>query len=127
MGNTASCCTSSAGNEKPEVTVATSAPSSTAEDVKQASAESETPRCVLRFVLPDGSSKEIVFTQRPLGIDFSRSLPLTCKRLKPDLQGEKKEVKIGWCVSHINDQPLPVTFEETLGTLTKAVSVLPSA
>ena len=28
---------------------------------------------------------------RPLGIDFSRGLPLTCKRLKPGMQGERNE------------------------------------
>lgn len=33
---------------------------------------------------------------RPLGIDFSRGLPLTCKRLKPGMQGDRNEAS--WAI-----------------------------
>ena len=83
-------------------------------------------RVVLRFVLPDGGTQDVEFENKPLGIDFSRSLPLTAKRLKPGMLAEKKEVKIGWRVTHINDSPVPATFHETLSNLQQAVSVLPA-
>ncbi|CAE7806972.1 unnamed protein product [Symbiodinium sp. CCMP2592] len=128
MGNAGACCASSTSTEKPEVAVATPGPAGpagqpappepqsgapTEEQTKSASASATDPagpkRVVLRFVLPDGGTQDIEFENKPLGIDFSRSLPLTCKRLKPGMQGEQKEVKIGWCVTHINDTPVPVT------------------
>ncbi|CAE7400359.1 unnamed protein product [Symbiodinium microadriaticum] len=131
MGNAGACCASSASTEKPEVAVAAPLePEPTPEEPKsepEPKATDEPKRVVLRFVLPDGGTQDIEFANKPLGIDFSRSLPLTCKRLKPGMQGEQKEVKIGWCVTHINDTPVPVTFEETLKNLQQAVSVLPAA
>ncbi|CAE7629147.1 GIP [Symbiodinium pilosum] len=131
-------------NEKPEVTVATTTASPPPEDfvstecvrtvlvespaalaqepekaekgpIKAETAEPKTR--VLRFVLPDGGTQDIEFENKPLGIDFSRSLPLTCKRLKPGMQGEKKEVKIGWCVTHINDAPVPAACLHLLARL----------
>eukprot|EP00439_Symbiodinium_sp_Y106_P068722 s713_g11.t1 len=129
MGNAGACCASSTSTEKPEVAVATAPLEPTPEDPKSEqelkgahATDPEPKRVVLRFVLPDGGAQDIEFENKPLGIDFSRSLPLTCKRLKPGMQGEQKEVKIGWCVTHINDTPVPVTFEETLKNLQQAVS-----
>eukprot|EP00913_Durusdinium_trenchii_P020771 g19511.t1 len=130
MGNADSCCASSAGNEKPEVTVATPTPSEELEEKQQEKSgpdvEENPPRLVLRFILPDGTSKDCTFTERPLGIDFSRNLPLTAKRLKPERQGEKNEVKIGSCVSHINGVAVPANFDEALRQLQYEVSFLPA-
>ncbi|CAE8610997.1 unnamed protein product, partial [Polarella glacialis] len=42
---------------------------------------------VLTFELPDKTTRDINFVSRPLGIDFSRSLPLTVKRVKPESPG----------------------------------------
>ena len=137
MGNAgATCCASSTSTEKPEVTVATTTSPPPAEPAQAEPEKTELkteikepkPKCVvLRFSLPDGGTQDIEFESKPLGIDFSRSLPLTCKRLKPGKLGEKKEVKIGWKVTHIDDAPVPMTFEETLKTLQQAVAVLPES
>mmetsp|Transcript_133461 Transcript_133461/g.188540 ORF Transcript_133461/g.188540 Transcript_133461/m.188540 type:complete len:143 (-) Transcript_133461:79-507(-) len=141
MGNAGTCCASSTSSEKPEVAVATgTAPPPSPElrspeeepeksDKGPATEETVEPfkkRVVLRFVLPDGGTQDVEFENKPLGIDFSRSLPLTAKRLKPGMLAEKKEVKIGWRVTHINDSPVPATFDETLSNLQQAVSVLPA-
>lgn len=133
LSDTNNCCASSTGNEKPETTVADPAPVQDQIDkpLEQKPDEKiktdQGPQVVLRFVLQNGTSKDITFTERPLGIDFSRTLPLTCKRLKPGLQGEKNEVKIGWCVSHINGTVIQTNFDETLRDLQDAVNQLPAA
>eukprot|EP00434_Breviolum_minutum_P027077 symbB.v1.2.023946.t1/scaffold2232.1/size85206/3 len=128
MGNANSCCASSTGGEKPESTVA-DAPVEEMESKmeEKRNADERTPQVVLRFIMQNGSSKDVIFTERPLGIDFSRGLPLTCKRLKPGMQGERNEVKVGWCVSHINGAPIPANFDETLRRLQDEVMFLPPA
>mmetsp|Transcript_28468 Transcript_28468/g.45965 ORF Transcript_28468/g.45965 Transcript_28468/m.45965 type:complete len:128 (-) Transcript_28468:132-515(-) len=126
MGNANNCCASSTGNEKPETTVADPAPVQDQIDKALEQKPDQGPQVVLRFVLQNGTSKDVTFTERPLGIDFSRTLPLTCKRLKPGLQGEKNEVKIGWCVSHINGTVIQTNFDEALRDLQDAVKQLPA-
>ena len=148
MGNANSCCASSTEGETPESTVADAAPpveemNSKMEEKKNGD---QRPQMVLRFITQNGSSKDVTFTERSLGIDFSDprpGLPLICKRLKPGMQAERNEVKVGWCLSHINGVPVPVdecvpptyskevkrsaNMNETLRMLQEGIKILPHA
>ena len=59
--------------------------------------KSRRSRAIFLFALHEVVSFVRSTGARPLGIDFSRGLPLTCKRLKPGMQGERNEAS--WALS----------------------------
>eukprot|EP00930_Biecheleria_cincta_P062093 TRINITY_DN4760_c0_g1_i1.p2 TRINITY_DN4760_c0_g1~~TRINITY_DN4760_c0_g1_i1.p2 ORF type:complete len:135 (-),score=34.65 TRINITY_DN4760_c0_g1_i1:259-663(-) len=126
MGNTA-CCSEDKAALPVETAVAAPSPPDESEQkpADEPKSQSETgpkePALVLTFELPDKTMKEIRFEESPLGIDFSRSLPLVVKRLRPNTCGDKLGVQSDWVVALINGSPVPATFEEALDLLKKAV------
>eukprot|EP00933_Yihiella_yeosuensis_P019120 TRINITY_DN15509_c0_g1_i1.p1 TRINITY_DN15509_c0_g1~~TRINITY_DN15509_c0_g1_i1.p1 ORF type:complete len:163 (-),score=29.30 TRINITY_DN15509_c0_g1_i1:141-629(-) len=80
--------------------------------------------CVLLFEKPDKSTQEVIFTARPLGVDFSRSVPLVVKRVKQEglAYGQVEE---GWVLKCIRQEPVKDKFDEALNQLKEVVSNLP--
>ncbi|CAE8613006.1 unnamed protein product [Polarella glacialis] len=81
---------------------------------------------VLTFELPDKTMRDINFTSRPLGIDFSRSLPLTVKRVKPESPGLSQGVSEGWVLKYLAGASVPDTFDGCLEQLKEHVTALPT-
>ncbi|CAE7519158.1 unnamed protein product [Symbiodinium sp. CCMP2456] len=48
------------------------------------------------FQKPDGSNKEINFTMRPWGIDFTKAVPVTVKRVRANSHAASLGVQTDW-------------------------------
>lgn len=79
----------------------------------------------LFFKVANGSTKSVVFIEKPLGIDFNRSLPITVKCCKPGSFAETLGVTKGWELTKANEteiggksaaevKEILVNFAETL-------------
>mmetsp|Transcript_125940 Transcript_125940/g.352634 ORF Transcript_125940/g.352634 Transcript_125940/m.352634 type:complete len:166 (-) Transcript_125940:227-724(-) len=51
---------------------------------------------IMVFELPDGSVKPLTFTRKPLGLDFSKSMPLIVRGVSSGSAGEELGVQCGW-------------------------------
>lgn len=122
MGNTA-CCSDEKSTSPVETAIATSANESKPEPEKPTTETAGATGAVLAltFELPDKTTKEISFAETPLGIDFSKSLPLTVRRLKPGCCADRLGVEADWVVTLINGSAVNPTFDEALTVLKKAV------
>eukprot|EP00438_Fugacium_kawagutii_P018434 Skav226166 [mRNA] locus=scaffold2279:131637:137397:+ [translate_table: standard] len=59
------------------------------------------PGAVFTFKLPDGTTKEVNFQQKPLGLDFSKSIPMMVKAVKKDSVAEEANIQPKWMVTHV--------------------------
>jgi len=63
----------------------------------------------ITFQLPDdgGDSpplrKDVIFTDKPLGLDFDKTIPVTIKRVHADKAGDRNGVQIGWVIVKVNN------------------------
>eukprot|EP00930_Biecheleria_cincta_P086202 TRINITY_DN75528_c0_g1_i1.p1 TRINITY_DN75528_c0_g1~~TRINITY_DN75528_c0_g1_i1.p1 ORF type:complete len:157 (+),score=45.45 TRINITY_DN75528_c0_g1_i1:76-546(+) len=78
----------------------------------------------ITFAMPDGTLKDINFTQKPLGIDFTRSTPPTVKLVKPSSDAHGV-VEAGWKVMKVDGNALPSDFDQTKNYLKEKVGKLP--
>mmetsp|Transcript_31133 Transcript_31133/g.78790 ORF Transcript_31133/g.78790 Transcript_31133/m.78790 type:complete len:145 (+) Transcript_31133:108-542(+) len=82
---------------------------------------------VLTFRTPDASQVPMVFTKKPIGIDFCKSLPVSVKRTHPGGVAEEMGIKSGWVLVRVNDVDLQArTFPEIQELLVKFAMGLPS-
>merc|ERR1711920_820385 len=66
------------------------------------------------FQLPDASTREVVFTCRPVGIEFRKACPIVVKRVVAGGQGEKMGVEAGWGISVVDGKDVATgEFEST--------------
>ncbi|CAK8998290.1 unnamed protein product [Durusdinium trenchii] len=79
-------------------------------------------RCT--FLLPDCSTKEVLFKAKPLGLDFRRSTPLTVRGVRPP-RGQLPEVQVGWILTHLQGEELSVDLKAATLQLLLAVKKLP--
>lgn len=80
---------------------------------------------VFTFKLPDGSVKEVDFQQKPLGLDFSKSIPMMVKAVKKDSVAEEANIQPKWMVTHVKGEEMPNDLKEAMTTILKAVKDLP--
>eukprot|EP00930_Biecheleria_cincta_P104719 TRINITY_DN97103_c0_g1_i1.p1 TRINITY_DN97103_c0_g1~~TRINITY_DN97103_c0_g1_i1.p1 ORF type:complete len:126 (+),score=26.78 TRINITY_DN97103_c0_g1_i1:59-436(+) len=79
---------------------------------------------VITFRLEDGSTKEISFEEKPLGLDFGLRLPMSVKRIKDNSIGTEKGVGLGWTILQIDGEALPDNFDTTLKVVQKKLARL---
>ena len=86
----------------------------------------EAPKAGFMFKLPDDSTKEVVFTSKPLGLDFSKSVPLTVRSVKKESAAEAAGVEANWVLTHIAGDALPADLKEVMRKILEAVRELPT-
>mmetsp|Transcript_131505 Transcript_131505/g.281135 ORF Transcript_131505/g.281135 Transcript_131505/m.281135 type:complete len:193 (-) Transcript_131505:142-720(-) len=78
------------------------------------------------FLLPDGTTKAVVFTRRPLGMDFVKGVPITVKRIRPASQSEHLGVQEGWKLMEVDNTDISkLSFIRGFEQLSKMSSRLP--
>jgi len=87
------------------------------EDLIAQSAAAPQQAMTVVFAVPGQSEKEITFTRRPLGLQFSKKDSLVVQGLLPGSHGEDMGVKAGWAVSKINGEDMSGKKGQDLGVL----------
>ncbi|CAE8683815.1 unnamed protein product [Polarella glacialis] len=93
--------------------------------------EIEAPKVVPKdvkivFQLPDKSQKECIFTQRPLGLDFLKRVPLVVTLIHPLGFAHAAGVEKGWTIKFIAGEPVADDFQAALAQLSSNVAALPA-
>ncbi|CAJ1356606.1 unnamed protein product [Effrenium voratum] len=116
-----SCCALSADEAAIEgVTIVSPA------DLPKIEPASATPtQAAFTFQLPDNSSKEVIFTEKPLGLDFSKSLPMTVKAVRKDSVSHAAGIEARWVLTHIGREAIPSDLKEAMEKILEAVRELP--
>jgi predicted metalloprotease with PDZ domain len=57
----------------------------------------------IKFELPV-SQKTVIFTKKPLGLDFDKEAPIIIKRVQPERHGAELGVEAGWRILSLNDE-----------------------
>eukprot|EP00490_Sorites_sp_Unknown_P027515 CAMPEP_0114675706 /NCGR_PEP_ID=MMETSP0191-20121206/48287_1 /TAXON_ID=126664 /ORGANISM="Sorites sp." /LENGTH=141 /DNA_ID=CAMNT_0001945539 /DNA_START=51 /DNA_END=477 /DNA_ORIENTATION=+ len=86
--------------------------------------EPEPETVTFQFLLPDGTTKDIVVNSKPLGLDFYKSVPLTVKRVKPDACAEVAEVQPQWVLKKCGGEEMKDELKDAMAQLVKAVQYL---
>jgi len=73
---------------------------------------------VLRFELPNGEEKEVEFSERPLGLRYAPTMPLTIMEVIGQSHADFLGVKDGWVVKQIG------AFDLTSKTMDQAYQAL---
>eukprot|EP00450_Noctiluca_scintillans_P000808 CAMPEP_0194488474 /NCGR_PEP_ID=MMETSP0253-20130528/8387_1 /TAXON_ID=2966 /ORGANISM="Noctiluca scintillans" /LENGTH=124 /DNA_ID=CAMNT_0039328845 /DNA_START=71 /DNA_END=445 /DNA_ORIENTATION=- len=96
-------------------------------DVKVKRRSSDSPATMLlTFELPNGSITEVAFSERPLGMKFTPSVPLTVTEVKQTGQASKLGIKDGWMLICVDSEAMNgKSSEYVIGVLCKKASVLP--
>mmetsp|Transcript_96812 Transcript_96812/g.269204 ORF Transcript_96812/g.269204 Transcript_96812/m.269204 type:complete len:175 (-) Transcript_96812:234-758(-) len=80
----------------------------------------------LRFKRLDGEEVDVVVTQKPLGVDFKKSVPLPVKAVRPGSIGEQLHIQTGWVLLAVNHQGIAdVAFETAYAVLKETLSTIP--
>lgn len=78
------------------------------------------------FQLPNGSSRVICFTRRPLGLDFNRHMPITLKHVRPGSHADDLGVEEGWCIRSLQGYDVTqLIFQDVYLALKEASEHLP--
>jgi hypothetical protein len=78
------------------------------------------------FQTKAGEEEAKIFTQQPLGMEFSRNMPIVISRLSGESQADQLGVQAGWEVLAINNIPLAgKTFHDARDILVKLAATLP--
>mmetsp|Transcript_59575 Transcript_59575/g.111492 ORF Transcript_59575/g.111492 Transcript_59575/m.111492 type:complete len:127 (+) Transcript_59575:46-426(+) len=121
------CCAAETPGEVEEIPPATAV--SVAEPKVEApavTAASETPSgAVFTFQLPDKSVKEVTFASKPLGLDFSKAVPMTVKAVKKDSLAEQLRIQPKWIITHVNGKEVPSELKEAMKHILQEVKDLP--
>ncbi|CAK9102199.1 unnamed protein product [Durusdinium trenchii] len=124
------CCESGDGNTVEEVAALPSLASDTPPTPKAAEKPAvEAPPssgASFTFRLPDNTSKEVFFTAKPLGLDFSKSIPMIVKAVKKDSVADEAAVQAKWVVTHVKGQEMPTDLRDAMTAILMAVKDLPS-
>ncbi|CAJ1356605.1 unnamed protein product [Effrenium voratum] len=95
-------------------------------DLPKIEPASATPtQAAFTFQLPDNSSKEVIFTEKPLGLDFSKSLPMTVKAVRKDSVSHAAGIEARWVLTHIGREAIPSDLKEAMEKILEAVRELP--
>ena len=78
------------------------------------------------FELPDGTTRVICFTRRPLGLDFNRHMPITMKHVRPGSQAEILGVEQGWRIRTLHGYDVTqLAFQDVYRALRESSDHLP--
>eukprot|EP00931_Biecheleriopsis_adriatica_P112285 TRINITY_DN86896_c0_g1_i1.p1 TRINITY_DN86896_c0_g1~~TRINITY_DN86896_c0_g1_i1.p1 ORF type:complete len:139 (-),score=25.74 TRINITY_DN86896_c0_g1_i1:89-505(-) len=91
----------------------------------QASGPTPVSSVTFTFSRVDKSSVDLVFRSRPLGIDFTRSVPLSVKGIRKGTAAEFTDVRIGWTLEKVNGAGVPDTFEAATRLVSESIRGLP--
>lgn len=83
------------------------------------------PSVTLGFESLDGGRKEVVFLERPLGIKYSTSTPLTITKINANSHAQELGVQLGWKLRSIGDEDVAgMSTKEVLSLLRHKTNVL---
>ena len=77
------------------------------------------------FRLPDGTTKEVIFTSKPLGLDFQRVLPLKIQGVHPKSCAAQFGIQENWVLIGVKGQLMPMNMEDALKKVLQVVDRLP--
>mmetsp|Transcript_56742 Transcript_56742/g.117222 ORF Transcript_56742/g.117222 Transcript_56742/m.117222 type:complete len:123 (+) Transcript_56742:70-438(+) len=80
---------------------------------------------VFTFQLPDNTSREVTFKSKPLGLDFSKAVPMTVKAVKKDSFADQLQIQPKWIITHAQRKPLPQELKDAMKTILQEVKDLP--
>eukprot|EP00439_Symbiodinium_sp_Y106_P071349 s333_g12.t2 len=80
---------------------------------------------VFTFQLPDNTSREVTFKSKPLGLDFSKAVPMTVKAVKKDSFADQLQIQPKWIITHVQRKPLPQELKDAMKTILQEVKDLP--
>ncbi|CAE7455699.1 unnamed protein product, partial [Symbiodinium necroappetens] len=80
---------------------------------------------VFTFQLPDNTSREVTFKAKPLGLDFSKAVPMTVKAVKKDSFADQLQIQPKWIITHVQRKPMPVELRDAMKTILQEVKDLP--
>ena len=72
------------------------------------------------------ASDQVFFTAKPLGLDFSKSIPMIVKAVKKDSVADEAAVQAKWVVTHVKGQEMPTDLRDAMTAILMAVKDLPS-
>ncbi|CAL1147682.1 unnamed protein product [Cladocopium goreaui] len=75
---------------------------------------------VITFQLPDSSSKDVFFKEKPLGLEFKKSVPLTVNCVR-----DVAKVQCGWIATHLQGEEISTDLKEATIQLVRHVKDLP--
>eukprot|EP00450_Noctiluca_scintillans_P040176 CAMPEP_0194480588 /NCGR_PEP_ID=MMETSP0253-20130528/3341_1 /TAXON_ID=2966 /ORGANISM="Noctiluca scintillans" /LENGTH=161 /DNA_ID=CAMNT_0039319989 /DNA_START=39 /DNA_END=524 /DNA_ORIENTATION=+ len=80
---------------------------------------------VVSFEAPDGDMKLIQFSERPLGMKYSQSTPLTVTEVHSHSHAERRGVQVGWQLRKIGaDDMAGKSVSEVLAVLRRTTNTL---
>eukprot|EP00434_Breviolum_minutum_P022610 symbB.v1.2.019952.t1/scaffold1606.1/size109632/8 len=82
---------------------------------------SETGGLVITFELPDQSRKDVLFKEKPLGLEFKRSSPLSVSCIR-----DVPEVQCGWIITHLQGEAIAPELNSATLQLIQHVKDLPT-
>lgn len=86
----------------------------------------EPPKVTMVFQLPDDTTKEVEFRQRPLGLKYSMSAPPTILEVNPQGRANALGVEVGWKVKSVCGEDLiNMEAKDVNELLCQRCSVLP--
>lgn len=81
---------------------------------------------VLGFELPNGTTTGVTCFQRPLGMQYSKSLPVTVTMVHQESHAAQLGIEEGWRLRYVGEEDMvDRSFAYVLGTLCKTTSHLP--
>ncbi|CAJ1411561.1 unnamed protein product [Effrenium voratum] len=100
-------------------------PSGTSLAAKAVDAAAPSHGITFSFELPDKSVRDIVFVERPLGMDFTSTMPMFVTAVKPQSHADVAGVKPRWIITHVQGARLPADLTAAMGEILRAVKSLP--
>lgn len=82
------------------------------------------PSVKFSFELPDKTTVELDFKEKPLGIDFQKQLPMKVRACKPDTPAAEMKVRTDWQLTHIDGEIIPDEFDKIMQIIKSKVGVL---
>uniref|UniRef100_A0A7S1B018 PDZ domain-containing protein n=1 Tax=Noctiluca scintillans TaxID=2966 RepID=A0A7S1B018_NOCSC len=68
--------------------------------------ESCSPTVVIGFVTPDGEHREVTLSQRPLGMNTTKSPPFTVTAVRNHSHAHDLGIRTGWKLRHIDGEDI---------------------
>ena len=68
---------------------------------------------------------EVIFTEKPLGVDFRKSIPMTVKAVKMDSVAHAAGIDTQWVLTHVQGAAVPSDLKEAMAKIMEAVRELP--
>uniref|UniRef100_A0A7S1FBC2 Uncharacterized protein n=1 Tax=Noctiluca scintillans TaxID=2966 RepID=A0A7S1FBC2_NOCSC len=98
----------------------------TALDEEPPAEKVDPPNVILAFEKPDGTSKQVTCTQRPLGMKYTKAVPLTVTGVHVHGHAHDLGIETGWKLMRIGETDLAgESSEVVVGILSEKTNSLP--